>query len=267
MPRLLPWPLLALAVIAGNVTPTGAVAGQATESDAAGESAHQAANALLSLVLPGAAQLREDRSRGWVFVALEAVAWVAWAERRHRAGELRNRYRDLAWDEARDPAGPRVDGDFSYYETMSLWDRSGTFDASPAPGVQPEKDPGTYNGSIWHLAQGLFLPPGGAAPGSPSYERAVAYYRDRAYGETFLWDWTGNPDAQGEMTRLIERSDDRFRQATLVLGAVLVNHVSAAVDAWVSAPSSLEHTTLRIRPGPPGLDGSWRVSLHIGALP
>jgi hypothetical protein len=69
------------------------------------------------------------------------------------------------------------------------------------------------------------------------------------------------------MTRLIERSDDRFRQATLVLGAVLLNHLAAAVDAWLSTPPSLEHTTLRIRPDPMGPDGSWRVSLHIGAFP
>ena len=267
MPRLLPWPLLALAVFGGCVARPGPLAGQVTETGAAGETRPQAVNALLSLALPGAAQLRDGRSRGWIFVALEAVAWAAWAERRHRAGELRTRYRDLAWEKARDPVASRVDGDFSYYETMSLWDRSGAFDANSAPGLQPEMDSGTYNGAIWNLAQGLFFPPGGAAPGSPAWERALAYYRDRAYGETFLWDWTGNPRSQGEMTRLIARSDDRFRQATLVLGAVLLNHLAAAVDAWVSTPSSLEHTTLRIRPDPLGPGGSWRVSLHIGALP
>jgi hypothetical protein len=133
--------------------------------------------------------------------------------------------------------------------------------------LQPESDPDTYNGAIWNLAQDLFFPPDGAAPGSPAWERALAYYRDRAYGETFLWDWTGNPGSQDEMTRLIERSDTRFRQATLVLGAVLLNHLVAAVDAWVSTPSSLQHTTLRIRPDPRGPGGSWGVSLHIGALP
>jgi hypothetical protein len=103
MPRLLPWPLLALAVFGGCVAQSGPLAGQVTETDTAGEARPQAVNALLSLTLPGAAQLRTGRSRGWVFVALEAVAWAAWAERRHRAGQLRTRYRDLAWEKARHP--------------------------------------------------------------------------------------------------------------------------------------------------------------------
>lgn len=258
---------LALAVAMGTLIAPATLAAQ--ESVPPTPEARQAAvNGLLSLALPGSGQFREGHARGWAYLALEAVAWTVWAERRHRAGTFRMRYRDLAWEAGRIRSGPRVDGDFPYYETLTSWTRSGAYDADPSSaGLQPESDADTYNGSIWSLARGLFLPSGESEPGTPEWDRALEYYRSRAYGEAFLWDWSGNPGDQARFADFIEESDDRFRQATLVLGAVLANHLVSAADAWLSTSLPTTHANLRVLPAVHGPPGTWHLSLHLGALP
>lgn len=220
---------------------------------------------LLSALVPGAGQYVQGQRRAWVYVALEALGWVAYAERRSAGADLRSRYRDFAWTEARLRAGPRIDGDFDYYETLTHWQRSGSFDADGAmAGVQPEPDPATFNGSIWALATQLFLPGGPGVPeDDPQYQRALDYYRQRAYGPEFLWDWTGTGMAQDELASLIRRSDDRFRQATSILGLVFANHLVSMVDAYVSsrAPGASVRSAFVPSPGSGGLMWTTRVKL------
>lgn len=257
-----------LACLTGAVTVASPGAAQPTTDAETLAERERAVNTLLSLAIPGTGQLRDGKDRGWAYLALEAAGWAAWAERRHRGGELRTRYRDLAWEAGRIQSGPRMDGDFPYYETLASWERSGAYDADAgAGGIQPEEDVTTYNGSIWSLARGLFLPPGGADEESEAYARALEYYRNRAYGEAFLWDWSGSPGAQARLGDLIEESDDRFQQATIVMGAVLVNHLASAVDAWLSTTFDIDDTALQFRPAVFGPRGPWSLSLHIGALP
>ena len=74
---------------------------------------------LLSAVVPGAGQYALGQRRAWVYLALEAAGWIWWADRRSSAGRLVNEYRDFAWERARIAAGPRVDGDFDYYERLT----------------------------------------------------------------------------------------------------------------------------------------------------
>lgn len=192
---------------------------------------------LLSGVLPGAGQHLLGQRRKWAYLGLETIGWIAYLDRRSSGSELRVRYRDFAWSEARLQLTPRVDGDFGYYETLSKWLQSGDFDTDGAtPGVQPEPDAMTYNGTIWNRAIQLFLPGGsGVAETDPRYQRALEYYREHAYGQEYLWDWSGTGMAQDEFGSLIRRSDDRFRQATNVLGLVLANHLVSMLDAFVSA--------------------------------
>lgn len=193
--------------------------------------------ALFSAVLPGAGQYVLGQRRSWAYLALEAAGWAFWADRRSAAEDLRTRYRDFAWMEARLWGGARIDGDFQYYERLSKWPSSGLFDADPmTEGVQPESDAATFNGATWALATGIFLSGDDSVPETdPRYRSALEYYRDRAYGPEFLWDWTGKEAEQEEFASLIRRSDDRFRQATNILGLVLVNHAVSMVDAYVSA--------------------------------
>jgi hypothetical protein len=191
---------------------------------------------LLSAVVPGTGQLTLGQRRGWIYLALEAVAWGLYVNRRSAGADGRDAYRDFAWQEARLRDHPRVEGPFDYYETMSKWDRSGAFDVDPeGSGVQPESDVTTYNGTIWNRATGIFVPGDDPPEVDPGYQRALAYYSDRAYGPEFLWDWRGDEAVRETYADMITTSDDHFRQATNVLGVIIANHLVSAVDAFLSA--------------------------------
>jgi len=212
--------------------------------------------AALSAVLPGAGQHLLGQRRTWLYLAVEALGWGLYIDRRAAGADFRDRYRDFAWSEARIRTDPRVDGDFDYYETLTSWERSGAFDIDPAAtGLQPEDDASTYNGSIWSRARSLYLPGGSATPvDDPQYQRAITYYRARAYDTLFLWDWTGTGNARATYAGLIRQSDDRFRQATNVMGVIIANHAISAVDAFLSARGLALPADTRFAPhmGPSG---------------
>jgi hypothetical protein len=220
---------------------------------------------LFSAVLPGAGQHVLGQQRKWAYAAVEAVGWIAFFERRSAGGDYRDRYRDFAWAQGRIQVGGRVDGDFDYYETLSKWTRSGDFDADAGlSGVQPEMDPTTYNGSIWALASQIYIPGGGPVPDTdPGYQSALAYYSDRAYGDQFLWDWSGVAGGREELGGLIKASDDRFRQATTALGVVIANHLISAADAYLSSRSGRASPRLRVVPNPLPGGSVWSAMLTV----
>jgi len=225
--------------------------------------------AVFSLVIPGAGQHVLGQRRKWLYGAIEAAGWLFFIERRAAGAGARDVYRDYAWDHGRIQNGSRIDGDFPYYETLTHWTRSGDFDADPATsGVQPETDPSTYNGYAWQLASAIFLPPGGPppSPSDPAYQNALAYYQDRAYGTDLLWDWSSTPQGQARLNELIADSDDRFREATTVLGAVIANHLISAVDAFVSNRGRDLPASVRVLParGPAGPGWTATFSVPLG---
>jgi hypothetical protein len=225
--------------------------------------------ALLSAVVPGTGQLLLRQRRGWAYLALEALGWTFWIERRSAAGDLVDEYRDFAWDRARIQSGARVDGDFDYYETLTKWTRSGAFDADAGlAGLQPEADPATFNGMIWQRAVAIYLPEGQATPsGDPGWERAREYYRARAYGTELLWDWTGTGDAQDSYADILSDSDAKYRQATNILGAVIANHLVSAADAWLSGRGVPTPAEVRFAPDlVPNGRARWhaRVRVEVG---
>ena len=220
-----------------------------------------------SLVLPGSGQAALGLKRWVAYGLLELGLWGLHLDAAGDFRRLRTRYRDLAWESARLPTGPgeRVDGDWGYYEKVGQYLRSGAFDEHPTvPGVQPETDPATYNGSVWELALGIFLRGGEVDPDSPEYADAVAYYRGRAAGSDFLWDWTGRLDDLDRYRSVIDDADHQARVRSTALGLVLANHLVSAVDALIVArmraedavrlDSRLITTTGEVR---------WRVGLRI----
>lgn len=218
----------------------------------------------LSAVVPGAGQHFLGQKRAWAYLALEAVGLYVWMDRRSAGSELRDGYRDFAWEEARLQGGVRRDGNFDYYETMSKWQRSGAFDTDlMTTGIQPETEMGTFNASIWSLASRLFL----GAPGAPdqaAMDRALEYYAERAYPTDQLWDWDASPGGRDRFGELITESDDRFRQATNVLGAVIANHVVSAIDAFASARGLARGVEMQLTPVA-ALDGlRWHAGVRIG---
>ena len=122
---------------------------------------------------------------------------------------------------------------------------------------------GTFNASIWSLASRLFL----GAPGAPNQaamDRALEYYTERAYPIDQLWDWDTSPGGRDRFGELISESDDRFRQATNVLGAVIANHVVSAIDAFASARGLGPGVEMQLAPfaSPDGL--RWHAGIRLG---
>ena len=220
---------------------------------------------LFSLILPGVGQHVLGQRRKWIYGALEAVGWFAFVERRRAGGEYRNRYRDFAGEEGRIQSGGRIDGDFDYYETVSKWESSGSFDTDTGlSGVQPEMDPATYNGSIWILASQIFIPGGGPVPETdPAFHGALEYYGQRAYGSNFLWDWSQGSGGRQEFGGLIKASDDRFRQATSALGVVIANHLLSAGDAYLSSRGRGVPARIGFVPNPLAGGPTWSAVLTV----
>lgn len=193
---------------------------------------------LASAILPGSGQAMRGHY-GWAaaFLAAEVGSWWWALDSRAEGHRLRDDYRDLAWSVARGRPEPRVDGPFEYYERLVHWQRSGAWDADPGtPALDPERAPDAFNGRQWRLAADIFLEGRiDALPGSPGYEAALAWYRDRAYGEELLWDWTGRSDARDRFASLIEDSDSALRRASIGVGLVVANHVLSAAEAFVRA--------------------------------
>lgn len=226
---------------------------------------------LYSALVPGGGQYLLGQERWVPYVAVEVWGWVQLFLRRSRGRDLSRRYRDLAWDVARRVSeGTREDGDFNYYESLTHFRSSGAFDRDPlTPGVQPETDPETYNGSIWELAGEIFFPPGAEdppAPGSTAYDRALEYYLGRSVTPRFAWRWGEGAPEQSVYSDLIRASDEQFRSSTTMIGLILANHFVSAIDALVSArlrDMGRDPESFSLEAQSPGPFGLWGVSIRI----
>ena len=192
---------------------------------------------LYSALVPGLGQRKQGKGRWLAYLAVEGATWIAFGRARSAATDQRDQYRNLAWDVSRTFTGPRVDGDFPYYEAMENFEVSGAFDVDPAaPGVQPQMDPSTFNGRAWSLATDIHFSPGAnPLPGDPEYTAALADYQVRAYDERFEWSWVGQSEAWTDYMDLIESSDGSFRRASQFLGVVIANHLISGIDAFLTS--------------------------------
>lgn len=226
---------------------------------------------LYSALVPGAGQRLLGQERWAPYMAMEVWAWIQFFLRRDRGATLSQRYRDLAWEVARRVSvGPRTDGDFGYYESLTRFNSSGAVDRDPlAAGVQPETDPETFNGSLWQLAMDIFFPPEAEetpSPGSPPYEQALEFYLDRSISPRLAWNWSDNSLQRSVYTDLIRESDEAFRSSTTMVGLILANHFVSAIDALVSArlrDMGRDPEVLNLQPMPLGPRGRWGVWIQI----
>lgn len=189
-----------------------------------------------SLLVPGSGQLIAGQSRGLVYLAAEVWLLARAVALRQDSRRESAFFRTLAYTVARRRFGEsRLDGPWPYYEEMGKYIESGVFDAGPAPAFTPESDTTTYNGHIWELARRTFFEEPDSAPPvtSPEYAAALAFYRGRAVGDAYRWSWRDARLEQDVYRASIRASDDAYRAATNYLGAVLLNHLVSAVDAFV----------------------------------
>ena len=212
--------------------------GQGVDSASAPARARLWLRPLASLVVPGAGQVVAKQDRGLIYLATEAFVLSRYLRLTHDAHRGANRYRDLAFAVARRGfTSTRRDTVFEYYETMERFAASGAFDLDSGPGLSPEDDPTTYNGSVWLLARRTFWPDPNTppTPTSPEYQLALQFYRSHAVGPDFRWSWRDAPLEQQEFRATIRSSDIAYRRAQNQLGLLLANHLVSAIDALISS--------------------------------
>ena len=192
---------------------------------------------LASLVLPGTGQALSGQDRAAVYGAVEIYVLSRYIQLQHDANLNAERYHQLAFAVAqRGFASVRRDTIFEYYETMEKFTASGRFNTGAGPGLNPETDPTTYNGSVWLLARRTYwadpnVPP---PPNSPQYQAALSFYVQHAVGPAYQWTWQSASLQQQTFRDLIRTSDNGYRNAQGVLGLLLANHVVSALDALIS---------------------------------
>ena len=210
-----------------------------------------------SLVLPGTGQLLAGQPRGVLYLAAEVWLVARAVALRHDSRSERRYFADLAYAVARRRfGGAPVDVDWSYYEEMGKYVESGVYDLNPTGEFQPELDTVTFNGHIWRLARQTYFedPDVVPAPGTPSYRAALTFYQGRAVTDAYRWSWRDARLEQDVYRSSIRASDEAYRASTNVLGAVLLNHLMSAVDAFVTMRLGRSGILPRVVPGP-GTDG------------
>lgn len=256
--------LLAAALLATGATASSGQRLPATRLLAADTGRHRLPApviGLLSAAVPGAGEYALHLDRWLPRLAIEAFAWSEYRAHRREARDYERRYRRLACEVARRivPGECRDTSEFEYYEQMGKWDASGSFDSNPAiSGLQPEADTTTYNGSIWKLAQRK----------SASTAAAVAFYETHAIPTSYRWYWGDNTLEQTVYREMIRRGDDAFRSSTRILGLVMANHVTSAVDAFIAARLGelAAGRSVNVQTGvlPAGADFRWEAQVRVG---
>jgi hypothetical protein len=187
--------------------------------------------------VPGSGQALGRQDRAALYGAIELYVLSRYIQLQHDANAGAEAYHQLAFAVAqRGFAAVRRDTIFEYYETMEKFASSGQFNLGAGPGLVPETDPSTYNGSVWLLARRTFwtdpnVPP---PPTSPEYQHALAFYVQHAVGPAYQWSWNNARLQQQAFRDLIFNSDNSYRNAQNQLGLLLANHIVSALDALIS---------------------------------
>jgi len=229
---------LTLSLAIGSAAALAPAGSAAAQVDSSALRARTWIRPLASLAVPGFGQLLGHQDRGAVYGAVELYVLSRYIQLEHAGDDGANAFRQLAFQVAqRGFATTRRDTIFEYYETMEKFVSSGEFDRDPGPGLAPETDPSTYNGSVWLLARRTFWPDPGTPPPptSPAYQKAVAFYVQHAVGPGYRWSWSNAGLQQQAFRDLIRSSDDAYRNAQGQLGLLLANHIVSALDALISA--------------------------------
>jgi hypothetical protein len=216
-----------------------------------------------SLLVPGTGQLLAGQSRGMVYLAAEVWLAARALALRHTSRTEAQYYTDLAYAVARRQFGSAsVNGAWSYYEEMGKYVESGFYDRNPSGTFQPETDTATFNGHIWRLARQTYLenPDALPPPEDASYRAALTFYQGRAVTDAYRWSWRNARLEQDVYRASIRASDDAYRASTNVLGAILLNHLVSAVDAFVTARLRRNVAVPQLLPGP--APGDLRLTWH-----
>ncbi len=192
---------------------------------------------LASGVVPGAGQFALGQQRSVAYLVVEGYLLLQAVSARRDGDRDRDAYRALAANVARSAfGGDRPLGPWEYYETMERFLESGLFDRVPGGAVDPETDATTFNGARWLLARETFWRDPNVAPpvSSPEYQRAMAFYVERAVGDAFRWSWRDAQLEQGVYRDVIASANRRYQRAVTMTGLLGANHLISLIDAYVN---------------------------------
>jgi hypothetical protein len=189
----------------------------------------------LSLLLPGAAQLRMgDGRRAAAFLVTEAATWTAWVVFRAQGSQRRHSYIEMAELQAGVAhAGGR---DEAYYRLLTNWSSSDAYDQLVRRDARDR-----YPDDL---------------AGRAAYFEANRTPADRA------WRWESQTDWDRYRAKCSD-SQHAYRSARMMLGVAVANRVVAMVDASLSAGRSRQVSGLRLQMAPGAEPGSALLSLSL----
>jgi hypothetical protein len=220
----LPAAVLLAAMVASGALGAGGAGGAGSAPGSEVSGGENARRIGLSLLLPGAAQLRMGEGhRAVAFLVAEAATWTAWAVFRTQGALRKDSYVEMAeLDAGVLRAGGRDD---AYYRLLGNWSSSNSYDQL-----------------IRREARDLY---GDDLQGRAAYFEANRTPADRAWRWKTLASWDRYS---------AKRNDSRkaYRSARMMLGLAAANRVVAMVDASLLASRRGRNTGLRLQaiPGP-----------------
>lgn len=192
---------------------------------------------IASGVLPGGGQFALKQQRSVAYLAAEGFLILQYASAQRDGDRDRVAYRALAADVARKPfGGTRPVGPWEYYEAMEKFLASGVFDRVAGGAVDPETDESTYNGARWLLARQTYWRDARSAPATTSaeYQRALAFYLERAVRDEYRWSWRDAQLQQDLYRQTIASANRQYQRAVTMTGILALNHLASLIDAYVS---------------------------------
>ena len=143
-----------------------------------------------------------------------------------------------------------------YYEDLTKWPSSGDYDDDPSlEGLQPEIDPGTFNGHQWEIAKiNNYSGTNGGLPvaENPQEEiNALEAYQQKVYPSEYNWDWTGLELENQRFHDLFARRENAMRRRSTFTAVLLANHLISGLDVLIqerlNRNRALRAARLRVR--------------------
>jgi len=230
------WVVVLLLLAVTGVAGVGSARAQSPDAERPDRDRRENAKRIgLSLLLPGAAQLRMGEGRrAAAFLVTEAATWTAWIVFRTQGSQRRHSYIEMAELQAGvSHAGGRDD---AYYQLLGNWSSSDAYDQLARRDARDN-----YPTDL---------------PGRAAYFEANRTPADRA------WRW----ESQAEWDRFRAKRTDSlqgYRSARMMIGLAAVNRVVAMVDASLLAGGSRQDSGLRLQMAPGAGPGSASLSLSL----
>ncbi len=190
-----------------------------------------------SLLMPGSGQLLLGQQRSVAYAVAEVFLIAqSLAAQRNVTNGIRE-YQRIAADVARKSGGASLPtGSWPYYEALEKYDASGAYDRTPGGTVDPETDVRTFNGEMWLLARTTYWNNADVTPavGSSEYQRALAFYTERAFRDEFAWSWRDATLQKGIYVQAVSATNRSNQRKTNLLTVVGANHLASLIDAYIS---------------------------------